>query len=138
VLEDIARCDEDSWYALAARHLTRLSGSALPVMCSIFASSYGDETFGRHRDTWLGVVVQMAGAKGWLIGECLLDGSGVPAKAVTARAGDILLLPKNLPHAVSTPLTRGTRCTWRSPSTATSPRLRRLGTERMQLKKHLP
>jgi len=29
--------------------------------------------------------------------------SGVPAKAVTARAGDILLIPKNLPHLITTP-----------------------------------
>jgi len=49
----------------------------------------------------------MTGAKDWLTGECLLDGTGVPARAVTTRAGDILLLPKNLPHAVTTPADLG-------------------------------
>jgi len=49
VLEDIAHGQPGTWHALTARHLTRLSGSQLPVMCSIFQSRYGDETFGRHR-----------------------------------------------------------------------------------------
>ena len=114
VLEDIARCDEDSWYALAARHLTFLSGSALPVTCSVFESWSGDETFGRHRDPWLGVVVQVAGVKNWLLGECLLDGSSVPAKAVTSRAGDILSCscPRTCPTPSRPPPTRDTRCTY--------------------------
>jgi hypothetical protein len=73
------------------------------VTCSVFESQFGDETFGRHRDAWLGAVVQVAGAKDWLLGECLLDGSGVPARAVTTSAGDILLIPKGLPHVASTP-----------------------------------
>jgi hypothetical protein len=93
VLEDIAHGQPGAWHALAAWHLTRLSGSRLHVTCSIFASSCGDETFGRHRDAWYGAVVQVAGAKDWLLGECLLDGGGIPARAVTTRAGDILLIP---------------------------------------------
>jgi hypothetical protein len=51
--------------------------------------------------------VQIAGAKDWLLGECLLGGTGVPARAVTTGAGDILLLPKNLPHLVTTPADPG-------------------------------
>jgi hypothetical protein len=106
VAEDIAYGQPGTWYALAAWHLSRLAGSSLHVTCSVFTSRYGDETFGAHRDTWYGVVVQMDGAKDWLIGEGLLGGSG-PVQPVRTQAGDILLIPKALPHVVSTPADPG-------------------------------
>jgi hypothetical protein len=45
----------------------------------------------------------MSGAKVWQAGQGLLDGGGQPARQLTTTAGDILLLPKGLPHAVRTP-----------------------------------
>jgi hypothetical protein len=97
----------DGWAALAAAHLTRLSGSALPVLCSVYESGHGDESFGAHRDAWFGAVVQVAGVKDWQIGEGLLGAAGPPAAAVTMTAGDVLLMPKSLPHLVTTPADPG-------------------------------
>ena len=107
MLEDIAYGQPDTWYALAARHLGRLSASELHVTCDIYHSRYGDETSGAHRDTWYGAVVQVSGVKDWLTGEGLPGGAGTPAQRVSTRAGDILLIPKYLPHAVSTPADPG-------------------------------
>jgi hypothetical protein len=106
VYEDIGFGD-DGWAGLAAGHLTRLSGGALRVLCSVYESAPGDETFGPHRDGWFGAVVQVAGAKDWQIGEGLLDAAAPPAMDVTVRAGDILLVPKSLPHLVTTPADPG-------------------------------
>lgn len=101
--EDDGSGGEDKWYKLAAAHLTRLSGSDPRVTCTGFWSRYGDESFTSHRDAWLGAWVQMAGAKRLLIGEGLLDGSGIPARSVTVSAGDIVLIPKHAAHRASTP-----------------------------------
>jgi Cupin superfamily protein len=107
VTEDIGHGQPHTWHALTARHLSRLSASAIHVTCSIFRSQHGDETFGAHGDAWYGAVAQVAGAKHWLIGEALLDGSGTPVPDLTTTAGDILLIPKLLPHLVSTPASPG-------------------------------
>jgi hypothetical protein len=96
VYEDIGH-DGGDWYGLTTAHLARLSGSALPVTCAIFASRHGDETFGAHQDAWYGAIIQIDGAKTWQIGH----------RELTTRAGDILLLPKYLPHAVTTPAQPG-------------------------------
>jgi ribosomal protein L16 Arg81 hydroxylase len=77
------------------------------VTCSIFCSRHGDETFGAHGDAWYGAIVQGSGAKDWRIGAALLDGSAGPVCKLTTQAGDILLIPKLLPHVVSTPATPG-------------------------------
>lgn len=107
VYEDIGH-DGGDWYGLTTAHLTRLSGSALPVTCSIFASRHGDETFGAHQDAWYGAIVQIDGTKTWQIGEHRPGGPpGQPARDLTTRPGDILLLPKYLPHAVTTPARPG-------------------------------
>jgi len=103
VYEDIGKGADDAWYARTARHLGRLSASALQVPCSIFASRPGDESLRAHWDAWYGAIVHVGGAKVWEIGASLLDGTGQPALEVTTRAGDILLLPKGLPHTVRTP-----------------------------------
>jgi hypothetical protein len=50
VLEDIGYDQDGAWYQLAAWHLTRLSGSDLPVTCSVYQSGPEDETTGRHQD----------------------------------------------------------------------------------------
>jgi Cupin superfamily protein len=105
VHEDIGYGD-DGWAGLAAAHLTRLSGCALAVLCSVYESAHGDESFGAHGDGWFAAVVQVAGAKDWRIGQGLLDGGG-PGVKVTLAAGDILLLPKSLPHLVTTPADPG-------------------------------
>jgi hypothetical protein len=46
-------------------------------------------------------------AKDWQIGEGLLDAAAPPAMDITVRAGDILLVPKSLPHLVTTPADPG-------------------------------
>lgn len=63
VLEDIAASQAGTWYWLTALHLTRLSRSDPHVTCSVFTSRTGDQTFGAHRDTWYGAVVQIDGAQ---------------------------------------------------------------------------
>ena len=103
--EDIGFSD-DGWAGLAARHLTRLSGSPLRVLCSVYESAHGDETFGAHGDAWFGAVVQVAGTKEWQIGEEPLD-AGASGVKVTVAAGDVLLVPKSLPHVVTTPADPG-------------------------------
>lgn len=101
--EDIGHGDPGHWAALACSHLARLSGSALPVICTAYASAHGDETMGAHRDAWYGAVIQVAGAKDWLIGDGVLGPGLGPDARITASPGDILLLPKGTPHAVTTP-----------------------------------
>jgi hypothetical protein len=95
ILEDIGFGHEDQWWAMTAVHLTRLSDSALDVTCAIFSSQHGDETLGRHFDTWFGVAVQISGVKRWL--------TGTDNRIVVMNPGDILLIPKYLVHEVSTP-----------------------------------
>jgi hypothetical protein len=107
VYEDIGLDWADAWYALTARHLGRLASSGLQVACSIFASRSQDESLRAHWDTWYGAIVQIDGAKIWEIGDSLLNGSNQAARQTITRAGDILLLPKGLPHAVSTPTDPG-------------------------------
>ncbi len=103
VYENLDRDSERAWYSLAARHLGRLSRSELQVVCSVFESSHGDESLGGHWDAWYGAIVQMNGAKAWEIGESLLGGTRQATRELITQAGDILLLPKGLPHAVRTP-----------------------------------
>jgi Cupin superfamily protein len=92
-----------AWYSLVACHLGRLAHSRLQVVCSVFESRHGDESLGAHGDAWYAAIVHMAGAKTWRIGDSLLAGSREPAAEVVTRAGDILLMPKGLPHSASTP-----------------------------------
>ncbi len=103
VYENLNRGADGAWYSLAARHLGHLARCELQVVCSMFESRFGDESLGGHWDAWFGAIVQMDGAKVWEIGQGVLDGVNHPARNVTTRAGDVLLLPKGLPHAVQTP-----------------------------------
>lgn len=102
VYEDINRGQDGSWHSVVARHLGVLSGSSLAVVCSAFESRCGDESLGAHWDAWTGAIVQIRGAKAWQIGHGVFDKAG-PVQDVLTRAGDILILPKYLPHSVTTP-----------------------------------
>jgi hypothetical protein len=102
VCEQINRDSDEAWYSLAARHLGRLARCELEMVCSVVEAHYGDESVGARWDTWYGAVVQMSGATVWQIGESL-RGEAAPAQEITTTAGDILLLPEGLPHAVLTP-----------------------------------
>ena len=62
---------------------------------------------GCHRDHWLGVVVQVAGAKDWQAGEGLTCGGDGSVQRVRLAAGDALVLPKGIPHVVTTPADPG-------------------------------
>jgi hypothetical protein len=103
VYEHIGHAAPAAWHALTAGLLGRLSATPISVACSAFASRHGDESLPAHWDAWYGAVIQVDGAKDWLIGPGLLDLAGPPPDRVTTRAGDILLLPRGLPHAVTTP-----------------------------------
>lgn len=108
VYEDIGRDAPESWYALTARHLGRLTRCDLQVVCSVFQSRAGDQSLGAHWDAWYGAIIQISGAKTWTIGTGLLADTGQPAAEVATRPGDVLLLlPKGLPHAVVTPADPG-------------------------------
>lgn len=107
VYEDIGTGAGGAWYALTARHLGRLARSRLQVACSAFASRPADESLRAHGDAWYGAIIQIDGAKTWQIGDGLLTGAGPPAAQITTRAGDILLLPRFVPHTVSTPASPG-------------------------------
>ena len=103
VYEDIGHAAPHAWHALAATLLGRLSETPVTVACSAFASRYGDESLPAHWDAWYGAIIHISGAKDWAIGPGLLDPAAPPPERVTTRAGDILLLPRGLPHAVTTP-----------------------------------
>jgi hypothetical protein len=77
------------------------------VVASLFESHAGDDSLGAHVDGWYGAVIHLAGVKVWQAGPGLLAPAGQDTSEVTTRAGDILLLPKGLPHAVPTPTPPG-------------------------------
>ncbi|PGH46936.1 hypothetical protein [Streptomyces sp. Ru87] len=86
-----------SWVSLVALDLARLTRRR--VICTAYESHAGDRNLGAHDDDWLGVAVQMRGAKSWLI----WPGGGEPPKETVTRAGDVLVLPRCMKHEVSTP-----------------------------------
>ncbi|MFE7122208.1 JmjC domain-containing protein [Streptomyces sp. NPDC057654] len=87
----------DGWYSLAALHLARLVRRR--VICTMYESHAGDRTLGKHDDGWDGVIVQMRGAKQWQVWPHADD----DPHPVLTQAGDVLLLPRGIPHDVSTP-----------------------------------
>jgi len=98
---------DSSWIGQTCHHLGRLSKSNLEVLCSVFQSTATDEKLPAHWDMWYGVVVQAIGLKEWTIGTGLFDGPADDVQTVTTKPGDILILPKGLPHTVSTPVDPG-------------------------------
>jgi hypothetical protein len=103
IIEDIGWGDDGTWAGLAGQHLTRLAGTGPRVTVTVYESAGGDEELDAHRDTWLGVIVQAAGVKTWRAGEGLTGLGRGGVEEVTMRAGDVLVLPKNMLHLVTTP-----------------------------------
>ncbi|MEV0278569.1 cupin domain-containing protein [Streptomyces sp. NPDC050610] len=87
----------DGWYSVAALHLARLVRRR--VILSMYESHADDHALGKHDDEWDGVIVQMRGAKRWQVWP---RADSDPHEVLT-RAGDVLLLPRGMPHDVSTP-----------------------------------
>ena len=85
------------WYAFAALQLAHMARCR--VVSSIFVSNAGDATIPPHVDAWYGVIVQMHGAKLWT----LTPEGATESQNVLTRAGDMLLLPPSVRHAVATP-----------------------------------
>ena len=103
IIEDIGWGHDTPWAALAGQHLTRLAQTGTRVIISVYQSASGDQELGTHRDTWTGAIVQADGAKTWRAGESLAGAGNGDAEEVTITAGDILVIPRNLPHHVTTP-----------------------------------
>lgn len=71
------------------------------VVGALFESRVGDEHFGPHADDWWGLALQLRGAKAWRLWP-EGHGCGTPLEFTTS-AGDLLMLPRGMVHAVSTP-----------------------------------
>ncbi len=84
------------WSAEATRYLMKLAGC--DVVCTVYESTAKDKTLGPHRDLWYGAIVQMLGAKAWQLG----DDVGQEEPTVVLEAGDVLIVPEQLYHDVST------------------------------------
>ncbi|MEU7640933.1 cupin domain-containing protein [Streptomyces sp. NPDC039016] len=78
----------------AARFRTR---ARTPLTAEV--SQAGDASLGRHDEDWDGIIVQLEGAKRWRVWADPEDG---PTEIVT-RVGDMLVLPRGVPHDVDTP-----------------------------------
>ncbi|MDO0927293.1 cupin domain-containing protein [Streptomyces sp. TG1A-8] len=87
----------DTWISLVSLHLTGMLRRR--VICTAYASRAGDRTLDAHDDQWLGVIVQMQGAKRWLIRPAR---DSRPTEVFT-RVGDVLILPQGMTHEVQTP-----------------------------------
>lgn len=84
------------WFAAVDTLLARLF--RCEVTSDVYVSNVGDANIGLHRDEWYGIIIQLYGAKQWT----LLDPKGVPT-VIMLEAGDVLLLPPDVRHNVSTP-----------------------------------
>ncbi|MEE1764394.1 hypothetical protein [Streptomyces sp. SP18BB07] len=91
----------NGWFSLAEVQLAGLLRRH--VICTAYESRTGDSNLGAHEDAWLGVIVQMRGAKRWRLWP---DRSRSPDEIVM-RAGDVLILPKHVQHEVETPAAPG-------------------------------
>jgi hypothetical protein len=87
----------DGWFSVVTLQLATMIRRC--VICTAYESHAGDRNLGAHDDEWLGVIVQMRGAKRWLVWPRNTD---VPKEIVT-RAGDVLIMPQGVKHEVSTP-----------------------------------
>jgi hypothetical protein len=94
------------WARLAADHLIRLAGPPR-VTVVVYKSVFGVQELGAHQDMWLGVMIQVSGAKDWQAGEGLLSAGNGDVHRVSMTAGDVLVVPKGLPHDVVTPARPG-------------------------------
>ncbi|MBS2548357.1 hypothetical protein KGQ19_15940 [Catenulispora sp. NL8] len=94
------------WAYLASRWLGALSRSDLTVLVDLFDSRHGDGRLDTHYDCWYNVTVQLSGAKDWRVGRGLI----VPGEEIvthTMRAGDVMVIPHDVPHHVDTPADPG-------------------------------
>ncbi|ASQ94460.1 cupin domain-containing protein [Streptomyces sp. 11-1-2] len=87
----------DGWFSTVTLQLTAMMHRH--VVCSAYESHAGDRNLGAHDDEWLGVIIQMRGAKHWLVWP---EATGAAEEIVT-RVGDVLILPQGVKHEVSTP-----------------------------------
>ncbi|MFD9869095.1 JmjC domain-containing protein [Streptomyces niveus] len=87
----------DGWFSLVALWLTGQLRN--PVICTMYESDAGDLNLGAHDDEWDGVIVQMRGSKLWR----LWPEPQSHQRELVTRAGDVLLLPRGVRHAVQTP-----------------------------------
>lgn len=83
------------WPSFCTSQFSRLSRHR--IVCGLYVSDEGDKGIGIHKDEWDGVIIQTNGSKNWTIYD---DYSN--KIEITLNAGDILFLPKNLNHDVST------------------------------------
>ena len=94
------------WARLAAEHLTRLAGPPR-VTVVVYESVSGVQELGVHQDMWLGVMIQVSGAKDWQAGAGLPGAGNGGVHRVTMTPGDVLVVPKGMPHQVVTPASPG-------------------------------
>jgi hypothetical protein len=99
--------------AVFCRHLERALGH--PVQANAYYTPSGSQGFSVHHDTHDVFVLQVAGAKRWLVYEPLLElplkaqrwskklgEPGEPVEELTLRAGDTLYLPRGWLHEAET------------------------------------
>ncbi|MDT0307280.1 cupin domain-containing protein [Streptomyces sp. DSM 44917] len=84
------------WAALVALHLARLTRRQIP--CTLYHSVHGDDSLGAHVDHWDGIILQLHGAKRWTITDTTATN-----RDIVTEAGDVLLLPADVQHEVTTP-----------------------------------
>ncbi|MET7573383.1 cupin domain-containing protein [Streptomyces sp. NPDC005492] len=87
----------NSWVSLTALHLAGLLRR--DVVCTAYESHAGDLNLGPHDDLWTGLIVQISGAKRWLVWP---NPQAAPEEFVM-RTGDVMVLPRRMKHDVSTP-----------------------------------
>lgn len=87
----------DSWLSLVALQLSSLMRR--DVVCTAYASHAGDRNLGLHDDAWTGVIVQISGAKRWLIWPTAHSSP----HEIRMETGDVMILPQGMKHQVSTP-----------------------------------
>lgn len=96
----------EAWAGLAGQHMTRLAGGPR-VTVTAYESAHGDQEIGLHQDMALNVILQVDGAKCWEAGDGLLGTAGGEVRQVIMLPGDVLVVPKRLPHLVTTPASPG-------------------------------
>ena len=83
------------WLNYAARYLTEMTASRYDVLAAVYDSRATDRPSDPHIDAWYSAIIQIDGAKQWILGP--------DRQQVTTLPGDILCIPEGLAHAVGTP-----------------------------------
>ncbi|MEU5978413.1 cupin domain-containing protein [Streptomyces sp. NPDC047315] len=87
----------DGWHSQVSTHLARILRRRIAV--AVYESQTGDQSLGKHRDAWDGIILQLRGAKRWTLWPEL---QGTP-KELSTHTGDILIIPQGMQHDVTTP-----------------------------------